>query len=332
MCVLGCACACVLGVISSLAHHKQLGVNVFNTSDLYGAKMGDNEALLGRALQSSGVPREQIIITTKFGPHFVDDPAAPNGRRISHDQSPAYARAACEAALKRLQTPYIDLFTLRGPIKPGGTDVPALMRELEQLKEEGKIRAVGLSETSAADIRAAAAATPPGLIAAIEQEWSLFERGLEDDLLPTCRELSISVLAYSPLARGLLTGRFTPSTVKHELGTGDFRAVGGAPWFSEQNIENNYKLVQQVEKIAAAKGVKPSQLALAWVLRQAPDVVPIPGTRRISTLEENVAAATLNLTDDDMAALEKAVPKGSAAGARYAHAALTYKGDGGAAR
>eukprot|EP00878_Enallax_costatus_P000509 GHUV01000603.1.p1 GENE.GHUV01000603.1~~GHUV01000603.1.p1 ORF type:complete len:337 (+),score=90.22 GHUV01000603.1:230-1240(+) len=277
-----------------------LGVTVFNTSDLYGPYT--NEVILGKALKH--VPRESVVITTKWGPMLE------NGQ-IKHTQTRAYAREACESALKRLDTDYIDLFTLRGPVQQG-VDIADIAHELKALLDEGKIRGVGLSEIGPKEIRAAAAVVP---IAAIEQEWSLFVRDLERDLLPVCRELGIGVLAYSPLGRGILTGQLRDLS---KLDPSDFRRCD-APWFAQENLEANLKLVDAVEKMAAAKGCTPGQLAIAWLLAKAPDVIPIPGTKRISALEENVAAAAVQLGPEDVAALESAVPAGAVAGDRCSH-------------
>lgn len=285
----------------------ELGVTLFNTSDLYGPYT--NEQMLGKALKD--VPRESITICTKWGPMF-------DGKGgISHTQTREYARKACEDALERLGTSYIDLFTLRGPVQPG-TDIADLMQELKVLVEEGKIRHVGLSEVGPDQIRAAAAVVP---ISAIEQEWSLFARDLERDLLPVCRELDIGVLAYSPLGRGLLTGQLKDTA---QLDPADFR-VTASPWFSQENLKQNLKLVEAVEAMAAKKGVTPGQLAMAWLLAKSPDVIPIPGTKRIAALEENAGAAAVSLSEGEVAELEAAVPFDAVAGDRYGHMHLTYK-------
>eukprot|EP00879_Flechtneria_rotunda_P007665 GHRR01008038.1.p1 GENE.GHRR01008038.1~~GHRR01008038.1.p1 ORF type:complete len:336 (+),score=102.28 GHRR01008038.1:619-1626(+) len=283
-----------------IRHALGLGVTLFNTSDLYGPYT--NEVLLGKAL--TAVSRDQVVIATKWGPMF-------DKSGIKHTQTRQYARQACEGALKRLGTNYIDLFTLRGPIQPG-TDIADLMQELKALIAEGKILHVGLSEVGPAQIRAAAAVVP---ITAIEQEWSLFARDIEKDLLPVCRELGIGVLAYSPLGRGMLTGQIKDVS---QLDPSDFR-VTSAPWFQGENLQKNLKLVEAVERMAAAKGVTPGQLAIAWLLAKAPDVIPIPGTKRKSALEQNVAAAHIQLTAEEVDALDSAVPLGAVAGDRYAH-------------
>eukprot|EP00882_Tetradesmus_deserticola_P000496 GHRQ01000547.1.p1 GENE.GHRQ01000547.1~~GHRQ01000547.1.p1 ORF type:complete len:249 (+),score=104.30 GHRQ01000547.1:743-1489(+) len=237
---------------------------------------------------------------------------------VSHTQTRDYARKACQAALERLGTDNIDLFTLRGPVQPG-TDIADLMQELKDLVSEGKIKHVGLSEVGPDQIRAAAAVVP---ITAIEQEWSLFARDLEGDLLPVCRELGIGVLAYSPLGRGLLTGQLKDTS---KLDPSDFR-VTASPWFDGGNLEQNLKLVAAVEQMAAKKNVTPGQLAIAWLLAKSPDVIPIPGTKRITALEENAGAAAVSLTAEEVAELEQAVPVDGVAGQRYAHMEhLTYK-------
>lgn len=284
--------------------HKavELGVTLFNTSDLYGPFT--NETLLGKAFK--GI-RDKVVITTKWGPMFD-----PSTHQIIHNQDRAYARKACEDALQRLDTDHIDLFTLRGPIQPG-VDIADVMQEIKALKDEGKIRHVGLSEVGPNHIRAAHAVVP---VTAIEQEWSLFARDLEVDLLPVCRELGIGVLAYSPLGRGLLTGQLKELT---QLDPNDFR-LKAAPQFEADNLKQNLELVSKVEALAAKKGCTPAQLSLAWLLAKAPDVIPIPGTKRVEVLEENVAAAGVVLSGEEVQELEAAVPAGAVAGDRYAHA------------
>ncbi|GFR45091.1 hypothetical protein Agub_g6467 [Astrephomene gubernaculifera] len=287
-----------------------LGVRLFNTSDLYGPYT--NEVLLARAFPLDQYP--DVVIATKWGAMFAP------GRGIVQDNSRENCRRCCEGALQRLQRPCIDLFTYRGPPDPtSGVSIADTMEECKLLLAEGKIRGVGLSEVSAAQIRQAAAVVP---VAAVELEWSLFTRDAEAEIIPTCRELGISMLAYSPLGRGLLTGALRSV---EQLSEGDFRRKG-SPWFEQ--IDKNLVLVDRLAALAASKGCTAGQLALAWVMARGPDVFPIPGTRKIANLEENLGALSLlpGLTAGELEQLELAVPAEQVSGTRYGHMAMTFHG------
>jgi len=275
-----------------------LGVTFLDTADMYG--VGRNEELVGRAIAGR---RDGVVVATKFG-----NVRGPNGERLGIDGRPDYVRAACDASLKRLGVDVIDLY-YQHRVDPA-TPIEDTVGAMADLVRAGKVRFLGLSEASPATIRRAAAVHP---IAALQTEYSLWSRDPEDAILPTLRELGIGFVPYSPLGRGFLTGRFRKP---EDLPGDDFRRA--APRFSGENFALNLDLVGVVEEMAAGKGVKPAQLALAWVLAQGDDVVPIPGTKRIAYLEENLAAAGIALTPDDLAELDRAFPRGAAAGERYA--------------
>lgn len=280
--------------------HKalDLGVTLLNTSDLYGPYVG--EEIVGKAL--AGGRREGVVVATKWGPRFEEG-------KLVMDGTADNARRSCEGSLKRLQIDCIDLFTMRGPLPPGVT-IEEPMQELKKLVEEGKIRCLGLSEVSVDDIRRAHAVHP---ITAVELEWSLFTRDAERDIVPTLRELGIGVLAYSPLGRGLLTGRFSSL---EQLPENDYRRWGQPRWSSDA-FPANKALADKVAEIAGRKGCTPAQLALAWLLAQGDDVIPIPGTKNIKRLEENVGAALVKLSAEELAEIEAAVPQDAVVGARY---------------
>lgn len=283
-----------------------LGVTLFNTSDLYGPYTG--ERVLGKALAGR---REGVVVATKWGPMFKEG-------ELVMDGSPANARACVEGSLQRLGIDCIDIFTMRGPVDPK-VSIQETMAELKKLVEEGKVRHLGLSEVSAAQVRAAHAIHP---IACVELEWSLFTRDAERDVVPTLRELGIGVLAYSPLGRGLLAGRFSGVD---ELGEKDFRRWG-QPRFQGEAFEANKALAGKVAAIAARKGCTPAQLALAWLLAQGDDIIPIPGTKSATRLEENLGALAVQLSPPELAELEAAVSPDAVVGTRYAHMAGTYHG------
>lgn len=287
-----------------------LGVRLYNTSDLYGPYT--NEELVGKALHG----KEGVVIATKFGPMFVP------GKGIVYDGSPENVRKCCEGALKRLGVSSIDLFTLRGPVALAGPDATYpfqdTMHAIKALVDEGKVKGVGLSEIGPEHIRAAHSIVP---ITAVEIEWSLFTRDVEQDIVPLCRELGIGFLAYSPLGRGLLTGAITNLD---SIPTGDVRSQ--QPRFVE--LDKNLVLVERVKALAAKHACTAGQLALAWLLAKGDDIFPIPGTKRVSYLEENMGALKVHLSSEDIAELEAAVPDHEVAGARYAdlkHA--TYHAD-----
>lgn len=283
-----------------------LGVTFLDTADIYGN--GRNEELVGRALQGH---RGQVVLATKFGNVRAED-----GRFIGVNGKPEYVRSACEASLRRLGVDTIDLY-YQHRVDPD-TPIEETVGALARLVREGKIRYIGLSEAGPRTIRRAHAAHP---IAALQTEYSLWSRDPEDELFSTVRELGIGFVAYSPLGRGFLTGRFkTPE----DLEAGDWRR--NSPRFQGENFQRNLQLVSEIEAIAREKKLKPSQIALAWVLAQGPDIVPIPGTKHVRFLEENVMAASLPLTEQDLARIDRAFPHGAAAGERYPKAAMRAVG------
>jgi aryl-alcohol dehydrogenase-like predicted oxidoreductase len=276
----------------------ELGVTLFDTSDMYG--VGHNEEMLGRWLSRT---RDQVVLATKFG--IQRDPADPSKRRIRGDA--AYVREACDASLRRLGTDRIDLYYVHriDPTVP----IEETVLALAELVAAGKVRHVGLSEAAPETIRRAHAVHP---VTALQSEWSLWSRDLEDDVVPTCRELGIGVVPYSPLGRGFLTGTITSLD---GLAENDFRRSN--PRFADENLERNLELVSTLAEIAEGLGITPGQLALAWVLARGDDVVPIPGTRRAAYLEQNVGAADVVLDGDVLARIEALAPRGSFAGDRY---------------
>ncbi|GLC35095.1 hypothetical protein PLESTM_000279000 [Pleodorina starrii] len=294
--------------IALLRRAYELGVRLFNTSDLYGPYT--NEELLARALPADRYP--DIVVATKWGAMFVP------GRGIVQDNSRENCRRCCEGALQRLQRPSLDIFTYRGPPDPtSGVSIAETMEECKLLLAEGKIRGVGLSEVSAEQIREAAAVVP---ISVVEQEWSLFTRDAEEEIIPTCRELGISILAYSPLGRGILTGALRSVD---QLQEADFRRKAN-PRFD--NLDQNLVLVDRLAALAQRKGCTTAQLALAWVLSRGPDVFPIPGTRSIRNLEENLGSSTVSLSQEELRELEAAVPPDQVVGDRYPHMSITFHG------
>lgn len=274
----------------------ELGVNFLDTSDMYGN--GHNEELLGRALAGR---RDRVVLATKFGN------IQPPGGQADVDGRPEYVQAACERSLKRLGVEVIDLYYQhRVDPKVAIEDTVGAMARLVQ---QGKVRALGLSEAAPATIRRAHAVHP---IAALQTEYSLWSRDVEAEILPLCRELGIAFVAYSPLGRGFLGGKITSDAA---LTAGDRRLRH--PRFRPENIERNLKLVEALAGIAGQRGCTPAQAALAWLLSRGQDVIPIPGTKRRSYLEENARAVDVRLTDEDRAALERAFAPHVAAGERY---------------
>jgi aryl-alcohol dehydrogenase-like predicted oxidoreductase len=273
-----------------------LGMTFLDTADAYGPFT--NERLVGRAIAGR---RDELVLATKFGNQRLDD-----GRRVVNGQ-PEYVRQACDASLERLGVDHIDLYYQHRVDR--SVPVEDAWGALAELVQAGKVRYLGISEAAPATLRRAHAVHP---VSAGQYEWSLFTRDLEDELVPTLRELGIGLVAYSPLGRGFLSGRITSPD---DFGEDDFRR--DHPRFSGENFARNLELVEQVRQLAAAKGVTVSQLAIAWVLAQGDDVVPIPGTKRRRWLEENLGALEVELTAEDLAAIERATPRGSAAGARY---------------
>ena len=283
--------------LATLERAYALGVTHFDTADMYGS--GHNESLLARFLVGR---RDRVVIASKFG--IVREPGQ-YARRI--DTRPAYVRAACEASLKRLGIETIDLYYAHrlNPEVPVEETVAAMA----DLVTAGKVRALGLSEVSAATLRRAHAVHP---IAALQSEYSLWTRDVEAEVLPVLRELKVSLVAYSPLGRGMLTGAIGKNT---PLADNDFRRI--SPRFQADNLDANLRLVDVVKTLAVERGCTPAQLALAWLLAQGPDILPIPGTRRISALEENLGAVGVKLSAADLARLDAALPPGVAAGDRY---------------
>jgi len=283
--------------VATIQRALELGVNFLDTADMYG--VGRNEELVGRAIKGR---RDEVVLATKFGNVRGED-----GSFLGVSGRPEYVRAACEASLRRLGVETIDLY-YQHRVDPQ-TPIEETVGAMARLVEEGKARYLGLSEASAQSVRRAHAVHP---IAALQSEYSLWTRGVEEEILPTCRELGIGFVAYSPLGRGFLTGRFEKP---EDLPEDDRRRQ--FPRFREENFHQNMRLVERVREVAASKGCKASQLALAWALAQGPDVVPIPGTKRRAYLEENVRALDVELTGDDLARVEAALGEVPVAGARY---------------
>jgi aryl-alcohol dehydrogenase-like predicted oxidoreductase len=275
----------------------ELGVTFLDTSDVYGS--GHNEEFIGRAIAAK---RDQVVLATKFS--LAEDN---NTGGVTVNGRPEYVRSAIDASLGRLGTDHVDLYYQHrvDPTVPIEETVGAMA----ELVAAGKVRHLGLSEASSASLERASAVHP---IAALQSEWSLWTRDLEDDVLTTARRLGIGIVPFSPLGRGFLTGAITSPA---DFGDDDFRKNN--PRFQGENFERNLELVAAVKKLAADKGCTPGQLALAWVMAQGDDVVPIPGTKRVSYLEENVAASYVELSAEDLARLDEIAPKGAAAGERY---------------
>jgi len=277
-----------------------LGVNFLDTADTYG--IGDNEELVGKTIRGR---REEVFLATKFANiRKKDDPSywVVSGK-------PEYVRAACDASLKRLGVDHIDLYYQHRVDRE--TPIEETVGAMAELVKVGKVKYLGLSEASPATIRRAHKVHP---ITALQTEYSLWERHVEKEILPTVRELGIGFVPYSPLGRGFLTGVITNPG---DLGDKDFR-THRYPRFAGENFDKNQVLVERVRTIAKRKGATPGQMALAWVLAKGEDLVPIPGTKRRKYLEENAAAAEIRLTRDEVAELEAAVPEGEIAGERYA--------------
>ncbi|WP_216217067.1 aldo/keto reductase [Amycolatopsis aidingensis] len=285
--------------IATLHRAVELGVTLLDTANVYGS--GANEELLGCAFRQGAVRREDIVLATKFGIIFSEE----RGQFARGDA--AYVRQCCEESLRRLGVDHIDLY-YQHRVDP---DVPVeeTFGALAELVSEGKVRYVGLSEAGAETIRRAHAVHP---ISAVQSEWSLWTRGIEDEVVPTCRELGIGIVPFSPLGRGFLTGAIDST---EQFGADDMRR--GLPRFAEGNFERNLEMVRALRELAERKGVTAGQLALAWVQHRGEDVVPIPGTKRRKYLDENVAAAQLELSEQDIAEIEGAVPVSAIAGERY---------------
>ncbi len=279
-----------------------LGVTFFDTADMYG--VGHNEELVGKALKGR---REHVIIATKFG-----NVRSVEGAFLGINGRPDYVKAACDASLKRLGVEYIDLY-YQHRVDPN-TPIEETVGAMADLVKEGKVRYLGLSEAAPETIRRAHKVHP---ITALQTEYSLWSRDVEDEVLPTVRELGVGFVPYSPLGRGFLTGRFKSF---EDLPEDDYRR--NSPRFQGDNFNRNLELVQLIEAMAREKGCSPAQLALAWLLHQGEDIVPIPGTKQVRYLEENIDALSVTFNAEDLAKIEQIAPKGVAAGERYPAAAM----------
>ncbi len=284
--------------IATIHRALELGITFLDTSDVYGPYT--NEELVGLAIKGK---RDKVVLATKFG--IVRDPKNPNVRGVNG--KPDYIRQSCEGSLRRLGIDHIDLY-YQHRVDPN-TPIEETIGAMAQLVKEGKIRYLGLSEAKPETLRRAVKVHP---IAALQTEYSLWSREPEDEILATCRELGVGFVAYSPLGRGFLTGQFKKFD---DLPADDYRRM--TPRFQAENFQKNLDLVRRVGEIAKEKRCQPAQLALAWVMAQGDDIVPIPGTKRRKYLEENVAAMELNLSKEDLASLEKAFPHDAASGKRY---------------
>ncbi len=282
--------------IATIHHAIDKGVTMLDTADMYGG--GANEELLAPVLAKR---RNEVILATKFG-----NMRMPDGRFLGVNGSPEYVQSACEASLQRLKISTIDLFYLHRV----DTNVPIedTVGAMARLIDQGKVRYLGLSEAGAKTIRRAHATYP---ITALQSEYSLWTRDPEGEILATCRELGIGFVPYSPLGRGILTGQVKSA----EFGPKDFRRM--SPRFQGENFQKNLQLVARIEQLAAEKRCTPAQLALAWVLAQGEDIVPIPGTKRRTYLDQNLGALELSLTPAELRQIDGVLPRGAAVGARY---------------
>ncbi|RFU61768.1 aldo/keto reductase [Peribacillus glennii] len=288
--------------IKTIQYALELGVNFLDTADMYG--VGRNEELVGRAIKDR---RDSVIVATKFGNVRGEDGAflGVNGR-------PEYVKQACDASLRRLGLDYIDLY-YQHRVDPD-TPIEETVGAMAELVAAGKVKYIGLSEASPATIRKAHGVHP---LSVLQTEYSLWSRDVEDEILPTIRELGIGFVPYSPLGRGFLTGQIQKF---EDLAEDDYRRF--SPRFQGENFDKNIQLVEQIKEIAKEKGCEASQLALAWLLSQGDDIVPIPGTKRRKYLEENVGALDLKLTEEDLKRIDEAAPQGAAAGLRYPEAGM----------
>jgi aryl-alcohol dehydrogenase-like predicted oxidoreductase len=284
--------------IATIQRALDLGVTLLDTADMYGPFT--NEKLVGRAIAGR---REQVVLATKFGNERRED-----GSWVGINGKPEYVRSACEASLARLGVEHIDLYYQHRVDKT--VPIEETVGAMAELVAQGKVRHLGLSEASPQTIRRAHAVHP---ITALQTEYSLWTRDPEEEILPTVRELGIGFVAYSPLGRGFLSGKYrTPADIPED----DFRRHH--PRFQRENFEQNLRLVERIEEIAREKEVTAGQLALAWVLAQGEDIAPIPGTKHRSYLEENVTAGEIQLSEDELARIDEAAPVGATAGQRYA--------------
>jgi aryl-alcohol dehydrogenase-like predicted oxidoreductase len=284
--------------LATIHRALELGITLLDTADVYGPHT--NEELVGRAIKGK---RDQVVLATKFG--IVRDPANPHLRGVNG--KPDYVKKSCEASLKRLDVDHIDLY-YQHRVDPD-TPIEETVGAMAELVKEGKVRYLGLSEAGVPTLRRAVDVHP---IAALQTEYSLWSRDPEQEILPTCRELGVGFVAYSPLGRGFLTGQFRSFD---DLPADDYRRT--SPRFQGGNFQKNLNLVKKVEEIAKERKCEPAQLALAWVLAQGGDIVPIPGTKRRKYLEENVGAIDVELSADEIRSLNEVFPVGAAAGERY---------------
>ena len=285
--------------IATIHRAIELGVTFLDTADMYGPFT--NEKLVGKAIADR---RDQVVLATKFGNERGED-----GSFIGVNGKPDYVRQSCDGSLKRLGVDHIDLY-YQHRVDPE-VPIEETVGAMKELVEAGKVRFLGLSEAAPETIRKAHEVHPNS---ALQTEYSLFTREVEDEILPTLRELVIGFVAYSPLGRGFLTGRWRSIEDMPEEDTRTARF----PRFQEENFRKNLELADKVREISDEKGITPGQLALAWLLRQGDDIVPIPGTKRRERLEENAVATDVTLTDEDLRRIEEAIPRGSVAGERYA--------------
>jgi aryl-alcohol dehydrogenase-like predicted oxidoreductase len=290
--------------IATIHHAIDRGVTFLDTADMYG--VGKNEELVGKAIRDRHL-RDHVFLATKFG-----NVRGPNGEFLGVRGDPEYVRSACEASLQRLGVETIDLY-YQHRVDPN-VPIEDTVGEMARLKDEGKVRFLGLSEAAPRTIRAAHATSP---ITAVQTELSLWSRDAEAEVIPTVRELGIGYVAYSPLGRGFLTGQIKSPD---DFAEDDFRR--NHPRFQGENFEKNIQLVREVEALAQDKGCTTAQLALAWVLAQGEDIVPIPGTKHIRYLDENIGALDVPLTHEDLERLDAILPPGAAAGPRYAERAM----------
>jgi aryl-alcohol dehydrogenase-like predicted oxidoreductase len=288
--------------IATIHRALELGMNFLDTADVYGR--GHNEELVGRALQGR---REQAVLATKFGNVRAND-----GRWLGVSGRPEYVAQSCDASLRRLGVAHIDLY-YQHRVDPQ-VPIEETVGAMAKLVEQGKVRHIGLSEAGAKTLRRAAAVHP---ITALQSEYSLWTRDPEEEILATCRELGIGFVAYSPLGRGFLAGRFR---TQKDFEAGDYRQ--NSPRFQGQNLDRNLAIVKGIDELAAEKRCSAAQLALAWLLARGDDIVPIAGTKRRSYLEQNVGAVQVKLSANDLSRLDRAAPRGAAAGARYPQEAM----------
>jgi len=293
--------------IATIHRAIDLGVTFIDTADIYGPFT--NEKLVGKAIADR---RDQVVLATKFGNVRDED-----GNFLGVNGKPDYVREACDASLLRLGVDHVDLY-YQHRVDPE-TPIEETVGAMKELVEAGKVRYLGLSEAGTGTIRKANAVHP---ISALQSEYSLFTRDVEDEVLPTVRELGIGFVPYSPLGRGFLTGRWRSLDDMPEEDTRGARF----PRFAKENFEKNLVLADRIREVADGKGITPGQLALAWLLAQGDDIVPIPGTKRRKYLEDNAGAADVTLTEDDLTSIEEAMPRGSAAGERYPEAMMRAVG------